>query len=118
MRRSIVATRRPTGSWCVWSEAEKCLADGERQFGQSQQSAWQGNSIWNLLDRLTHRLGRIRLYPLRVVTGQRWMASRACVVGVDDPGLAAPAGMFRRLISVMSRVFISSALGSSQSAAW
>ena len=36
MRRSIVATQRPAGSWCVWSEAEKCLAEGERQFGRSQ----------------------------------------------------------------------------------
>jgi len=24
----------------VWSEAEKYLANGEKQFGQSQQNAW------------------------------------------------------------------------------
>src|SRR6266851_9596560 len=38
--RSIVATQRPTGSWCVSSKAEKCLANVERRFGQSQQNGW------------------------------------------------------------------------------
>src|SRR5712672_3233600 len=45
MRRSIVATRRPTGSWCACGPKLEYLANGETHFGQSQQAEETMNDL-------------------------------------------------------------------------